>query len=110
MADDKPKRKVDRWATYNYFHDVVSQKIKPVDIAVWNIIFRNADQWGIARLSKSRLRRKSAIKDKRTLDRSLERLINLKLIGIAKEGYWSKETGWVCTVWWHRAKRLPESI
>lgn len=108
MRNSPNMRKVDRWGTYNYFHDVVSQKLKPMDIAVWNVIFRHADQWGLARLSKTKIRVKSGIKDKRTLNRSLERLIERKLIGVVKKGYWDKKDGWICSVWWHRAKRLPE--
>lgn len=109
MIDDSKRRKVDRWATYNYFHDKVVRdfKLKPIDIAVWHALFRHGDQWGIIKLSKKRLRDESGITDKRTLNRSLERLCALKLIGVVQKGGWSIEKGRTCTVWWHRAKKLP---
>ena len=110
MPEDKPKRKVDRWATNNYFQDKIIKEyqLKPIDIAVWHAMFRHGDQWGIIKMSKKRIRDESGIVSKHTLNRILEKLIELKLIGLIRAGGWNENEGRFCSVWWHRAIRLDD--
>ena len=107
MEANVKRRKVDRWATYNYFHDQVINKygLKPIDIAIWHALFRHADIWGIIKLSNSRICSESGITNKRTLKRSLEKMVELKLIGMVQKGGSGNENRRQCTVWWQRSKR-----
>lgn len=110
MTEGKPKRKVDRWATYNYFQDKLIRlhKLKSVDIAVWHAMFRHANNGGIVKLSKSRMLEESGIGNKRTLNRALEKLMEIKLIGIVRQGGTDKTKGSFCTVWWIKGKLKSE--
>ena len=98
---------VDRWGTFNYFFDNVVEKsqLRPMEVLVWLAIFRNADETGMATVSKRRLLHLTGIGSKNTLNRALKRLTERKLIGVIERGANVKGKGWKCTKWWHKAKR-----
>ena len=98
---------VDRWGTFNYFFDNVVEKsqLRPMEVLVWLAIFRNADETGMATVSKRRLLHLTGIGSKNTLNRALKRLMELKLIGIVEQGICVKGKDRRITQWWHKAKR-----
>lgn len=77
---------LDRWAQYNYFWDVISPTLSTPERQVWLAIFRHADTFGIASVTRSRIGDMIGVTPKAVSD-GIKGLSKRKLIAKIPHGY-----------------------
>jgi hypothetical protein len=69
---------VARWVTFNTFMDVIAPRLSLPERAVWLVMFRHS-RGGVCNTSERRIAEQARI-DKATAGRSLQRLVDLRLV------------------------------
>ena len=77
---------LDRWAQYNYFWDVISPTLSTPERQVWLAIFRHADTFGVASVTRSRIGDMIGVTPKAVSD-GIKGLSKRKLIAKIPHGY-----------------------
>ncbi len=77
---------LDRWAQFNYFWDVISPELSVPERQVWLAIFRHADTFGVASVTRSRIGDMLGITPKGVSD-GIKGLSERKLIEKIPHGY-----------------------
>lgn len=89
-TNGRPTREVsrhskDRFAVINAFVDVSMQTVKPIDAAVWLVLWRDTKPNGVAKMSQKQIADAVGV-DERTVRRAIDHLRGAGLVDVAKRG------------------------